>query len=88
MHLTTPFPEVESYQRAVARVAEWLEETMLAYAGRTAVVIRHRATFYALEYLIEGIPLLEIVGSPWQCQPGWTFRVTPGFSSQHPSPNR
>ena len=52
----------------------WLTETTTGFAGRTVLVIGHRATFYALEHLFKHIPLHEAVTSPWHWQPGWTYR--------------
>jgi broad specificity phosphatase PhoE len=74
-HVATPFPDGESYQQVVTRVAAWLTELTSTHAGQTVLVIGHRATFYALEHLIKNIPLLEAMTSPWRWQPGWTYRV-------------
>jgi len=74
-HLTVPFPEGESYEQVVQRVGPWLEDAAAAYGGRAVVVIGHRATFYALEHLVKGVPLHEAVAAPWQWQPGWEYRV-------------
>jgi len=82
-HLTAPFPDGESYEQVVQRVASWLEQVVRAYAGQTVLVIGHRATFHALEHLINGVPLREAIGSPWQWQPGWMYRVTASFARQH-----
>jgi broad specificity phosphatase PhoE len=73
--LTAPFPGGESYEQVVHRVAGWLEEASRSHPARTVVVIGHRAIFYALEHLIHRIPLPDVVSTPWQWQPGWTYRV-------------
>ncbi len=73
--IDTPFPDGESYHQVVDRVSAWLSETAGAFAGRTVLVIGHRATFFALEHLIGKVPLLDAVTSPWQWRPGWTYRV-------------
>jgi alpha-ribazole phosphatase/probable phosphoglycerate mutase len=49
----------------------------------TVLIIGHRATFYALEHLLNGVPLPEAVASPWAWQPGWTFDLHP--ESDHTS---
>jgi len=77
-HVTTPFPSGESYEQAVGRVAAWLTEAAATFAGRTVVVIGHRATFYALEHLIRRIPLREAVTATWHWQPGWTYCAVRG----------
>ena len=75
-YLTEPFPDGESYEQVVARVRSWLDEIVRPYAGRTILVIGHRATFFALEHLIAGVPLLEAIEAPWRWEPGWTYRIT------------
>jgi 2,3-bisphosphoglycerate-dependent phosphoglycerate mutase len=77
-HLTTPFPNGESYEQVVQRVSAWLTDATKTFAGRTVLVIGHRATFYSLEHLIRHIPLRVAVTSPWQWQPGWTYRHVRG----------
>ena len=70
-----PFPNGESYEQVVRRVAGWLTEAGTKFQGRTVLVIGHRATFYALEHLINHIPLDEAVAATWRWQPGWTYRM-------------
>jgi 2,3-bisphosphoglycerate-dependent phosphoglycerate mutase len=82
LHVATPFPNGESYEQVVGRVAAWLSEAATAFAGRTVLVIGHRATFYALEHLVRHIPLHEAVTATWHWQPGWTY---PGVRRDHAS---
>ena len=77
-HLATPFPKGESYEQVTWRVAAWLDEATSAYARQTVLVVGHRATFYALEHLIKGVPLHEAVISTWKWQPGWAYQLTSG----------
>jgi broad specificity phosphatase PhoE len=71
--LAVPFPGGESYQQVVGRVAAWLEEARTAFDGRTVLVIGHRATFFALEHVLAGVPLADAISAPWQWRPGWTY---------------
>lgn len=75
LHVDTPFPNGESYRQVARRVSAWLDDAVAAHAGDTVLVVGHRATFYALEHLVNGTALEDIVMSPWQWQPGWTYRV-------------
>ncbi len=75
-HITTPFPDGESYADATRRVGSWLDEAIRDYDGQRIIVIGHRATFYALEHLIRGIPLREVMTAPWRWQPGWSYSVS------------
>jgi broad specificity phosphatase PhoE len=78
-HITTPFPDGESYEQVVGRVAAWLDDVVRDYAQKTVLVVGHRATFYALEHLINAVPLRDAVLSPWQWQPGWLYLLTSGL---------
>jgi broad specificity phosphatase PhoE len=75
-------PNGESYQQVVDRVSRWLGEAMRHIDAGTVLMIGHRATFYALEHLLNHVTLHEVVTSPWKWQPGWTYHLrsspTPG----------
>ncbi len=74
--ITTPFPGCgESYEQATRRVAKWLDEVRPRFAGQTIVVIGHRATYYAFQHLLAGVPLADAIAGPWQWQPGWIYEV-------------
>ena len=75
LHVTTPFPDGESYQQVVDRVSGWLSDVMRQFDACTILVIGHRATFYALEHLLRHVELHEAVTSKWAWQPGWTYDV-------------
>jgi broad specificity phosphatase PhoE len=76
-HLNDPFPEGESYAQVVDRVRAFLDELDAADEGRLLLVVGHRATFYALEHVLRGRPLAEVVSAPWAWQPGWTYELPP-----------
>ena len=67
-----PFPGGESYEQCVTRVSAWLADARAAHPGRDLLVIGHRATFYALEHLLCGVPLDRVITPPWSWRPGWT----------------
>ena len=74
-HLVDPFPNGESYQQVVERVSEWLNEAIRPLSAGTVLVIGHRATFYALEHLLNGVTLHDAITAPWTWQPGWTYHL-------------
>jgi broad specificity phosphatase PhoE len=75
LHLEDPFPNGESYKQVVDRVSEWLGEAIRYAEAGTVLVIGHRAAFYALEHLLNDVPLHDAVTSPWRWQPGWAYRL-------------
>jgi broad specificity phosphatase PhoE len=75
LHLVDPFPNGESYQQVVDRVSGWLSEVLQRIDAGTALIIGHRATYYALEHLLNQVTLHKAVTSPWRWQPGWTYHL-------------
>lgn len=71
--ISTPFPNGESYEQTTSRMNMFLEELTQKYNGKTVMIIGHRATQYALENIINGVPLRDSVTAPWSWQPGWMY---------------
>jgi broad specificity phosphatase PhoE len=69
----TSFPGGESYRDVVERVRDFLDELPPELDGARIVLIGHAATRWALQHLLEGRPLEELVGAPFEWQPGWEF---------------
>jgi broad specificity phosphatase PhoE len=74
-HVRAPFPAGESYADVVRRVEAWLGEAEQGHPGETLLVVGHRATWFALEHLLRGVPLERVVAEPWRWQPGWQYEV-------------
>jgi alpha-ribazole phosphatase/probable phosphoglycerate mutase len=74
--ITVPFPNGESYIQTTARMKNFLADLLESHNGETVMIIGHRATQYALENLINEIPLETIVPAPWKWQPGWRYELT------------
>ena len=68
-----PFPAGESFHDVVRRVEDFLND--LSRADQPVLVIGHRATWYALEHLLHGKGLKELVASSWNWQPGWEYEL-------------
>lgn len=73
--ISTPFPNGESYEQTTARMKEFLGELAKKYDSKTVMIIGHRATQYALEHLINGVPLHDAVAASWSWQPGWEYTL-------------
>ena len=64
-----PFPGGESYRGAVARVASFLDDVRGVYAGERILLIGHTATRWALDHLLDGRPLEQVVIAPFDWRP-------------------
>lgn len=67
-----PYPAGESYRDVVNRMRTFLKDLSPAYDGARIVVIGHSATRWALDHLLSGSPLEELVG-PFDWQEGWEY---------------
>ncbi len=73
--IDVPFPGGESYRQVTARVAACLDDLQRTWPGGWVLIIGHRATHYALEHLLAGIPLAETIATPFAWQPGWMYQL-------------
>ncbi len=72
--ITTPFPGGQSYEQVVEAVRSFLADLGERWSGRV-VVIGHSATRWALDNLVNGVPLEESVTSSFDWQPGWRYAI-------------
>jgi broad specificity phosphatase PhoE len=82
-----PFPGGESYRQTVERMAEFLADVAAEFDRRRILVIGHSATRWALEHLLEGVELEQLVTAPFHWQEGWSFVLDPA-SQQASEPAR
>ncbi|GAA0946165.1 histidine phosphatase family protein [Nonomuraea longicatena] len=72
-HVDLPWPGGQSYRQVVAEMAAFLEEVMKRWPGATVLVVAHTANLWALENLLMGTPLEDLVTIPFEWRPGWVF---------------
>jgi 2,3-bisphosphoglycerate-dependent phosphoglycerate mutase len=70
-----PFPGGESYKQTTDRMRSFLLDMLRLYDGQRIMIIGHRATQYALENLILGKDLHEVIPAAWAWQPGWEYEL-------------
>jgi broad specificity phosphatase PhoE len=76
-HVDEPFPGGESYLDVVRRTESFLDDLVCGWDGARVVVIAHSANRWALDHLLSRTPLADLVGAPFEWQPGWEY-VVPG----------
>ncbi len=74
-HITVPFPGGQSYEQVVDAVRRFLSEIEERWSGNRIVLIGHSATRWALDLLVNGVPLEESVIAPFAWQPGWRYVI-------------
>ncbi len=74
LHIDVPFPDGESYQQVVDRVRSFLDDLQHTFDnGARIVIIGHSATQWALDHLISGIALTDLVDAPFNWREGWFY---------------
>jgi alpha-ribazole phosphatase/probable phosphoglycerate mutase len=74
-----PFPSGESYRQVVERVSSFLNDLAREWDGTRVVVIGHSATRWALDHLLAGARLHELVDAPFGWQEGWEYDLPSGW---------
>jgi broad specificity phosphatase PhoE len=82
--ISRPFPGGESYQQVVTRVAGFLEELARDWEVARVLLVGHAATRWALDHLLAGADLAELVVAPFGWQEGWSYALPAGW--QRPGP--
>jgi broad specificity phosphatase PhoE len=73
--ISRPFPGGESYLQVALRVADFLEELARDRNGARVVVVGHSATRWALDHLLNGAALPDLVAAPFDWRQGWSYEV-------------
>ena len=69
------FPGGESYRDVVDRTKDFLDDLSPEFDEARVLLIAHSANLWALEHLLLGTALEELVVAPFEWQEGWTYRL-------------
>jgi broad specificity phosphatase PhoE len=70
-----PFPGGESYRQVVERTQSLLKDLFAEHDGSRVLLIAHSANRWALQHLLLGAPLEDIVTAPFDWQEGWEYAL-------------
>ena len=79
-HIDEPYPEGESYRRVVDRTRDFLRDLADRWDGCVVVVIAHSANRWALDHLLSGVALEDLVDAPFAWQAGWRYTLPTGWT--------
>jgi broad specificity phosphatase PhoE len=74
-HLETPWPGGQSYQQVVDQTRDLLQDLAAAWDGSRLLLIAHSANRWALEHLLLGRDLADLVAAPFAWQEGWHYTL-------------
>jgi 2,3-bisphosphoglycerate-dependent phosphoglycerate mutase len=75
VRLDVPFPDGESWRTAIERVALFLGELVDERQGQRVLLIGHVATRWALDHVVHGKPLEELIDAPFDWREGWEYAL-------------
>jgi alpha-ribazole phosphatase/probable phosphoglycerate mutase len=73
LHIDRPFPGGQSYRDVVEQTRSFLHDLAVGWEGKRVVVIAHSANRWALDHLLNGVPLEHLVDAPFNWQEGWFY---------------
>jgi 2,3-bisphosphoglycerate-dependent phosphoglycerate mutase len=70
------YPGGKSHSQAIQRVAGFLADLPTRWAGQRVALVGHLATYRALEHVINGHTVQDLVaaGFEWRAE-GWEYRL-------------
>ncbi|MEV0766968.1 histidine phosphatase family protein [Nocardia salmonicida] len=74
-HIETPFPGGQSYREVIDQTRSFLHDLSVGGDNRTVLVIAHSANKWALDCLLNGMHLEDLVDAPFGWQAGWQYFV-------------
>ncbi|MEO7910734.1 MAG: histidine phosphatase family protein [Roseiflexaceae bacterium] len=75
-YLDTPYPNGESWRQAIQRVARFLPDLSLRWEDARVLMIGHVATRWALDHLLNGVPLEELIVADFDWREGWEYQLS------------
>jgi broad specificity phosphatase PhoE len=79
-HVDVAYPDGESYRQVVDRVATFLVDLLHDRDGARVALIGHAATRWALDHLLIGVPLEDLVRAQFDWREGWSYTVPSGWA--------
>jgi broad specificity phosphatase PhoE len=73
--IAVPYPDGQSYQQVVEETRGFLRDLATEWDGKKILIIAHSANRWALQYLLNGVALEDLVDAPFQWQEGWPYTL-------------
>lgn len=72
-HIDRPFPGGQSYRQVVAATASFLSDLKSRWDDERVLVVAHSANKWALDCLLDGANLADLVDVPFGWKEGWSY---------------
>ncbi|MDH6139361.1 MULTISPECIES: histidine phosphatase family protein [Kitasatospora] len=80
-HIDEPFPGGQSYRQVLAATEAFLYDLATRWDGSRILVIAHSANRWALDCLLTGASLEDVVAAPPAWRPGWHYTLPSGWTA-------
>lgn len=78
-YVDRPFPGGQSYRDVVEQTGDFLADLADRFDGQRVVLVSHSAGRWALQCLLRGARLEDLVDEPFDWQPGWDYSLPGGW---------
>jgi len=78
-HVHEPFPEGQSYRQVVDQMRDFLRALAADWDARRVLLISHSANRWALDCLLGGASLEDLIDAPFAWQAGWEYELPAGW---------
>ncbi len=75
-----PFPGGQSYRDVVDQTRDLLRDLSRDYERKRVLLVAHSANRWALQHLLEGVPLAQAVVAPFEWREGWEYTLPAGWT--------
>jgi broad specificity phosphatase PhoE len=87
--IDTPFPEGQSYRQVLTATVTFLHDLVRHRDGQRVLVIAHTANKWALDCLLTGASLTELLTAPFDWRPeGWLYTLPTNWDADRTGPSR
>ncbi|GIH46885.1 Histidine phosphatase superfamily (branch 1) [Microbispora rosea] len=78
-HIDVPFMGGQSYRQVVEATGSFLHDLVAGWDGARVLIVAHSANRWALDCLLTGARLEDLVDAPFAWQPGWHYTLHTGW---------
>jgi broad specificity phosphatase PhoE len=79
-HIDVPFPGGQSYRDVVEQTRSFLCDLARDRDGERVIIVSHSANKWALDVLLRGARLEDLVDAPFGWQEGWRYTLPSGWT--------
>lgn len=86
-HIDIPFPGGQSYCQVIQATSDFLHDLATGWDGRRILLIAHSANKWALDCLLTGASIEDLVDAPFGWREGWYYTLPADWPQQRVQPS-